>query len=86
TNTLAIIALIAGIAQFFGFWLLGTIPAVVCGYIARRQIRETGEQGDGMALAGVVLGWVGIGLSVILVAALVASGLILMNSPASPGG
>ena len=86
TNTLAIIALVAGIAQFFGFWLLGTIPAVVCGYIARRQIRETGEQGDGMALAGVVLGWVGIGLSVILVAALVAGGVILMNSPASPGG
>jgi hypothetical protein len=38
---------------------------VILGHIARRQIRETGENGDGMALAGLILGYVGIGLSVI---------------------
>jgi len=67
TNGMAIAAMICGIAQFFGFWLLGTIPAVVLGHIARRQIRQTGEQGDGMALAGLILGYVGLGLSVIAV-------------------
>jgi hypothetical protein len=32
--------------------------AIVCGHIARRQIRTTGEQGDGLALAGLILGYV----------------------------
>lgn len=85
TNTLAIIALVTGIAQFFGFWLLGTIPAVVCGYIARRQIRETGEQGDGMALAGLVLGWIGIALTVIVVVfAIIAFAVVASSAPSSP--
>jgi hypothetical protein len=77
TNGMAIAAMICGIAQFFGFWLLGTIPAVVLGHIARRQIRQTGEQGDGMALAGLILGYVGLALSavaVILLVVLVAVG------------
>ena len=64
TNQLAIAALVCGCAQLF-FSLLTGIPAVILGHIARRQIRETGENGDGMALAGLILGYVGIGLSVI---------------------
>lgn len=85
TNPVAVVALICGIAQFFGFWLLCTIPAVVCGYIARRQIRENGEQGDGMALAGLVLGWIGVGLTVIVVAiAVIALVVISAGAPSSP--
>lgn len=64
TNQLAIAALVCGCAQVF-FWLLTGIPAVILGHMARRQIRQTGEDGDGMALAGLILGYVGIGLSVI---------------------
>lgn len=64
TNQLAIAALVCGCAQVF-FWILTGIPAVILGHIARRQIRETGENGDGMALAGLILGYVGIGLGVI---------------------
>lgn len=64
TNQLAIAALVCGCAQLF-FWIFTGIPAVILGHIARRQIRETGENGDGMALAGLILGYVGIGLSVI---------------------
>ena len=57
TNGLAIAALVCGIAQF----AVGVtfIPAIICGHMARRQIRETGEGGDGMALAGLILGYVG---------------------------
>jgi hypothetical protein len=66
TNAIAITAFVCGIVQFLGFWLLGTVPAIVCGHIARRQIRQTGEQGDGLALAGLILGYVGLGLSVIV--------------------
>jgi hypothetical protein len=63
-NQLAIAALVCACAQLF-FSVLTGIPAVILGHIARRQIRETGENGDGMALAGLILGYVGIGLSVI---------------------
>jgi Domain of unknown function (DUF4190)/Domain of unknown function (DUF1707) len=70
TNQLAIAALVCGCAQLF-FSVLTGIPAVILGHIARRQIRETGENGDGMALAGLILGYVGIGLSVIFAVILI---------------
>jgi hypothetical protein len=79
TNSLAITSLICGIAQFM-FGPLATITAVVCGHMARSQIRRTGEQGAGMALAGLILGWVGVGFTVlvliaaVLIAAAVSSG------------
>ncbi|HUZ53202.1 MAG TPA: DUF4190 domain-containing protein [Streptosporangiaceae bacterium] len=78
---MAIAAMICGIVQFFGFWLLGTIPAVVLGHIARRQIRQTGEQGAGMALAGLILGYVGLALSAIAVILLV----VLVATAGHPG-
>jgi len=70
TNPVAIAALVCGIAQVLGFVvLLGNIllavPAVICGAIAMRQIRERGGRGRGMAIAGLVLGIVGIVLFVL---------------------
>jgi hypothetical protein len=79
TNSLAITSLVCGIAQFM-FGPLATIPAVVCGHVARSQIRRTGEQGAGLALAGLILGWIGVGFTVLvliaaaLIAAAVSSG------------
>ena len=46
---------------------VGSILAVVFGNMARKQIRERGEQGDGLAVAGIVIGWVGIGLVVLYI-------------------
>jgi hypothetical protein len=57
TNSLAVAALVCGIAQFATG--ITFIPAIICGHLARRQIRRTGEQGDGMALAGLICGYVG---------------------------
>jgi hypothetical protein len=71
TNGLAVASLACGIGQLF-FWFLAAIPAVVLGHMARRQIRETGEAGDGMAVAGLVLGYIGIVLTVLFVAGAVA--------------
>jgi hypothetical protein len=67
TNSLAVAALVCGIVQFFGLWLLGTIPAIVVGHMARKQVRQRNEQGAGMALAGLILGYVGLALTVIFV-------------------
>ena len=66
TNALAVAALVCGIGQFFTLGL-GTIPAVILGHMSHRQIRRTGEQGSGMATAGLVLGWIGVALWVIFI-------------------
>jgi hypothetical protein len=59
TNGAAIAALACGIAEFFTLGL-AAVPAVILGHVARGQIRRTGERGDGMAIAGLVLGYLGI--------------------------
>jgi Domain of unknown function (DUF1707)/Domain of unknown function (DUF4190) len=66
TNGLAIASLACGLAQF-AFGPLATIPAIVCGHLARSQIRRTGEQGAGLALAGLILGWTAVILGIILI-------------------
>ncbi|HEX6499634.1 MAG TPA: DUF4190 domain-containing protein [Micromonosporaceae bacterium] len=58
TNTMAILALIFA----FVFSPLG----IVFGHIAKKQIKERGEQGDGLATWGLILGYVFTGLSVLL--------------------
>jgi hypothetical protein len=72
--------MICGIAQLM-FGPLATVPAVVCGHMARSQIRRTGEQGAGMALAGLIMGWIGVGFTVLVV--LVA---VLAIAAATSGG
>jgi len=67
TNGLAIASLACGLAQF-AFGPLATIPAIVLGHMARSQIRRTGEQGAGLALAGLVLGWGAVILGIVLIA------------------
>ncbi len=67
TNSLAVAALVCGVAEFFTVGLTA-IPAVILGHMARGQIRRTGEQGSGLALAGLILGWVAIILFVLVVA------------------
>ena len=66
TSGLAIGALICGIAEIFtlGF---AAIPAVILGHLARSNIRRTGERGDGMAIAGLVLGYLGIGIWTLII-------------------
>ena len=71
TNGLAVASLACGVGQVF-FWFLAAIPAVVLGHMARRQIRQTGEDGAGLALAGLILGWIGIAATVALVIGIAA--------------
>jgi Domain of unknown function (DUF4190)/Domain of unknown function (DUF1707) len=61
TNPLAVGSLACGIGQVF-LGPLPTIPAIVLGHMARREIRRTGEDGKGLATAGLVLGWTGAAL------------------------
>jgi hypothetical protein len=72
TNGLAVAALACGLAQFVV--VLTFIPAIICGHLARAQIRRTSEAGGGLALAGLILGYVGGALLIGLVLLLVSIG------------
>jgi hypothetical protein len=67
TNVMAIIALVSA--------FLVPIAPVVCGHIALAQIRRTGERGRGMALAGLILGYIGV---VVLVLWVVLTAILLI--------
>jgi hypothetical protein len=66
TTGLAIASLACGLAQF-AFGPLATIPAIVCGHLARSQIKRTAEQGAGLALAGLILGWAAVILGIVAI-------------------
>jgi hypothetical protein len=68
TNALAIVSLVAGCAQFVFCFFIGAIVAVVTGHIARGQIKRDNEDGAGMAMAGLVLGYIGIALTLLVIA------------------
>ncbi len=68
TNSMAIASVVLGVAEFFTAGLTA-IPAVICGHIARRQMRQTSQRGDGLATAGLVLGYMAIIFWSVLIAA-----------------
>lgn len=67
TSTLAIISLIGGILGFTAMPLLGTIVALITGYMARKETRAIPPtaSGDGLATAGIVMGWIQVAMTVI---------------------
>jgi hypothetical protein len=84
TSTLAIISLISGIVGFTIFPIVASIVALVTGYAARKETRAIPPQvsGDGLATAGIIMGWVQVGLGVIglcLAAAFFIFGLSLIG-------
>jgi hypothetical protein len=72
TNSLAVASLVCGLAQPFMFGLT-TIPAVILGHMAQGQIRRTGESGKGLATAGLVLGWIGLSIGLLVAVVIVAA-------------
>jgi hypothetical protein len=69
TAGLAITSLVLGILGFVMLGPLGAIPAIICGHIAKSKINANPETltGEGMALAGLIMGYVQIGLLVLMV-------------------
>jgi hypothetical protein len=66
TNTMAILALVLGI--------LVPPAGIVLGHIARKQLRTSGEDGGGLATAGLVVGYVLTGLYLLFCCGAVALG------------
>lgn len=71
TSGTAIASLILGILAWVALPLIGAILAVVLGHIARSEIRRSppgSVEGDGMAIAGLVLGYLHLGLLLVAIA------------------
>jgi hypothetical protein len=64
-NGLAVASLVCGLGQFV-VGPFATVPAILFGHMAMNQIKQTGEQGKGLALGGLVLGWGAVALGIIL--------------------
>jgi hypothetical protein len=75
TNALAIASLVCSIV-----WACGaaSLAAVITGHLARGQVRRTGEQGGGMALAGLIIGYLGLA---VVVGYLVFLVVVLVTDP-----
>lgn len=65
TNTLAVVSLVASLATL----VLGVtaIVGVITGHMALGQIKRTGEGGRGMAVAGLIIGYVFVGFGVLAI-------------------
>ena len=86
TNSMAIAAMVLGVAEFFTAGLTA-IPAVVCGHIARRQMKLTSQRGDGLATSGLVLGYMAIIFwSVLIAASLVGVAISIAHNGGGPAG
>ncbi len=86
TSGLAVASLVAGIAGLSIVPFLGSILALILGYMARNEIRRRpGELGgEGFATAGIVLGWIAVGLTLVLLCCgAIAAIFFIVVSPSS---
>lgn len=78
TEGSAVASLILGILGLLACPLILSIPAIILGNQAQTKIRnDPSLEGDGMARAGIILGWVGVGLAglgIAVVVFLIAAG------------
>jgi len=69
TSSLAVVSLVFGVLTWFVLPFVGALVAVICGHMARGEIRRAPPdariEGDGMAIAGLVLGYVHLGICVL---------------------
>lgn len=65
SNSMAMVSMISGIAGLTFLPVIASIVAVITGTMARREIARTGEDGSGLATAGLIMGWIGVGLGVL---------------------
>jgi hypothetical protein len=90
TNGLAIGSMVVSIVSVVGLCFYGLggfigILGAILGHVARRQIRENDQNGEGMAKAGIIIGWIATGLAVLVLAGFIVLFVFLADSPGSGG-
>lgn len=82
TSPLAWVSFGLGIASFIFLWFIGGIAAVVTGHIALAQIKHRRQQqGHGIALTGLILGYVNVAISLLVFTLAIIGIVIGANSP-----
>jgi len=81
TSSLAIVSLVFGILSWCLLPFIGAIVAIVCGHLARSEIRRAAVgnviEGDGMAIAGLILGYVH--LVLVMLAVMFVLGVLFLS-------
>ena len=68
TEGFAIASLVCGIVGFFGVPIVGSILAIVFASAARKRIAQDPDLGGGdLARAGMIIGWIGLILAIVVV-------------------
>lgn len=67
-------SLILGILSLIVTGILTAIPAVICGHIAKSKIKQNPQhlQGEGQAIAGLVMGYLTIAVSILIIPLMIA--------------
>ena len=73
TSTTAIVSLVSGLLGWILLPLIGSLVAIVTGHMARAEIRRNPQalEGDGLVIAGLVLGYAMVAIAVASVIAVV---------------
>jgi hypothetical protein len=87
-NGLATASMILGIIAIVSFWLYGLgviagIVGVILGHVALNQIRTVPASNRGMAVAGLIMGYIAIGIAVLCVGGLILLGIALSQNGAT---
>jgi hypothetical protein len=88
TSTLAIVSLVSAILGFTAIPVIGTIVAIVTGYMARNETRSIPPRasGDGLATAGIIMGWAQVVLLVVTICCGIAFFVFTLGLFASSNG
>jgi hypothetical protein len=79
-STMALVSLISGIVSWFLIPFIAAIVAVITGHMAKSEIKKSNGMvtGNGMATAGLILGYIQLGLGLcicVVVAVMLALGM-----------
>lgn len=82
----ALWSLVLGILSVFCLGVITGIPAIICGHSARSRIRRdpSSASGAGMALAGLILGYLGTAITVLVFLAVVVTVVATQGSSLAP--
>ncbi|MER7457259.1 DUF4190 domain-containing protein [Micromonospora sp. NPDC126480] len=88
TNGMAVASMVVsimGVMGICGYGIGGIIGVVgaILGHVAKRQIRERGEAGEGMANAGIIMGWISTAIALIAAVAIIGLIIFAANQDAS---
>lgn len=66
-NVMAIVSFVSSLVGLFVIPIIGQIVGIITGHISLNQLKTSGENGRGLALAGTIIGWVSLGLAILAI-------------------